>query len=131
MRFILAMLLMAGTAGAVQAGEDAFMFLTPSGNIGCQFGMSMEASVYCVRRDAAQSTAEVPVLNAYVQLPEQGKAITGPFEGDAWYPTGAQVLKYGKSRSDFGSTCKSAKSGLTCTRGAHGFSVNRKTIKVW
>lgn len=131
MKPVLIALTLAVTATAAYAGEDQFMFLTPSGNIGCQFGMSMEASVYCVRRDPTQSTPDVPFLNAYVQLPEHGKAVTGPFQGEAWYPTGAQVLKYGKSRTDFGSTCTSAKTGLTCKRGTHGFSVNRKTIKVW
>jgi hypothetical protein len=134
MRIVSIPLLLLLTSLPVAAGEDQFRFLTPSKNIACQFGgngAEISAAVYCVRRDPNASTPEAPLLNAFVLLPESGKAKKGAFEGDPWYPADARILGYGKQDSDFGATCISRRTGLTCTRGKNGFSINSKSIKVF
>ena len=119
------------TGGGTAFADDGPTFTTPSGNIACQIQMNPSDRIYCVRRDPAQSTDIVSFLSAYLSM-EKGKAAeTGEYEGDAWYPHGAPILSYGKSISTRGITCTSRKSGLKCTRGKHGFSVNQKTVKVY
>ena len=56
---------------------------------------------------------------------------SGAYEGDAWFPSGAPVLKYGKSLIIGPYTCTSQKSGLICKRGEHGFEANRKGITTY
>ena len=116
--------------GAALAVEGP-TFMTPSGNIACQIQTDPSDRIFCVRRDPTRSTADVPYLSAYLSM-EKGKAAeSGEYEGNAWYPDGPPILSYGKSISARDITCTSRKSGLTCTRGKHGFSVNRKTMKVY
>jgi hypothetical protein len=125
--FFLTMVMAGGTASA----EDGPTFMMPSGNIACQIQMNPSDRIYCVRRDPAQSTDTVPFLSAYLSM-EKGKAAeTGAYEGDTWYPDGAPILAYDKSISARGIICTSRASGLTCTRGKHGFSVNQKSVKVY
>jgi hypothetical protein len=114
----------------VVAGEDQFMFLTPSKNIACQYMLDQDNRLYCVRRDAKRSTDAVPVLNAFIEL-AKGTATTGPFLGDTWYPDGVQVLAYGKSMSHAGVTCTSRRTGLTCKNKRHGFTINSRKISVY
>ena len=117
--------------GSAAQGGEGPTFMTPSGNIACQIQMDPSDRVYCVRRDPAQSTANVPFLTDWLSM-EKGKAAkTGNYEGDAWYPDGAPKLAYDKSISARGITCTSRKSGLFCTRGEHGFSMSQKTVKVY
>jgi hypothetical protein len=128
-QLVLAIAIVGMTASA-HAGEDQFMFMTPSRNIACQFMLDQDNRLYCVRRDAKRSTEAAPFLNAYIEL-GKGKASTGPFSGDAWYPDGAQDLAYGKSMTHAGVTCTSRRTGLTCKNKAHGFTVNSKKITVY
>ena len=106
-------------------------FMTPSGNIACQIQTDPADRIYCVRRDPVRSTAVAPFLSTYLSL-EKGKAAeTGKYEGDAWYPEGAPKLAYGKSINVRDITCTSRKSGLTCVRGSHGFTLSQKAIKAY
>jgi hypothetical protein len=130
MRLTLMVIAFLALYNAAQAGEDTFIFMMPSKNIACQFNLDINENVYCVRRDAAASTMDVPVLNAFVQL-GKGEATTGPFSGDVWYPDGAQILAYGKSMTHVGITCTSKRTGLTCKNKQHGFTVNSKKISVY
>jgi hypothetical protein len=120
---------LAASATHADAGEDQFIFKTPSGNIACLFRMDEDSSVYCVRRDAPRSTPETPILNATIEL-GKGKATTGQFSGEVWYPDDAPVLAYGQSMTHAGVTCTSRTKGLTCANKAHGFRVNSKRIVV-
>jgi hypothetical protein len=129
-KIILSILIMMVVSPAAKAGEDWSLFMTPSGNIACEFRLDADDSIYCVRRDPKISTANVPLLNAWIEM-GKGAATTGPYSGDVWYPDGATKLPYGKSITVTSITCTSKTSGLICKRGKHGFSINKKEIKVY
>ena len=96
-------------------------FQTPSSNIGCEYQADSDDRLYCVRLEPEMS---------YIEFYEKG-AYSGAYEGDAWFPSGAPVLKYGKSLIIGPYTCTSQKSGLICKRGEHGFEANRKGITTY
>ncbi|MEQ1524250.1 MAG: DUF6636 domain-containing protein [Aestuariivirga sp.] len=118
-------------SGVTAFADDGPTFMTPSGNIACQIQTDPSDRIYCVRRDPAQSTDNVPYLSAFLSMGKGKAAETGEYEGDAWYPDGALILAYGKSISARGITCTSRESGLTCKCGEHGFSVSQKAVKVY
>jgi hypothetical protein len=129
-KIILSILIMMVVSLAAKAGEDWSLFMTPSGNIACQFRLDADKSIYCVRRDPKTSTASVPILNAAIEM-RKGAATTGPYWGDVWYPDEAPKLSYGKSIALTGIQCTSKTTGLVCKRGKHGFSISQKAIKVY
>ncbi len=106
---------------APPALAEAMQFQTPSGNIGCEYQPETDDRLYCVRLEPAMS---------YIEFYPDG-AHTGDYEGDSWFPKNAPVLEYGQTR-DFGPyRCSAERSGLTCERGAHGFTASRKEIKAY
>ena len=108
-------------AAAVPAHADGISFQTPSGNIGCEYQPDVDDRLYCVRLK--------PTMQ-YIEFYPNG-AYTGDYEGDDWFPEGAAVLGYGSTLQMGGYTCYSEESGLTCERGDHGFTANRKGVKVY
>jgi hypothetical protein len=129
-RILLSILIMIVVLPPAIAAEDWSLFMTPSGNIACQFRLDADKSIYCVRRNPKISTASVPMLNAAIEM-GKGAATTSPYSGDVWYPDEAPKLPYGKSATLTGIKCTSKTTGLVCRRGKHGFSISQKAIKVY
>lgn len=99
---------------------DGISFQTPSGNIGCEYQQDTDNRLYCVRLE--------PTM-AYIEFyPNQ--AFTGDYEGENWFPENAGVLEYGETEMFGPYKCTSKESGLTCTANGHGFTANRKGVKV-
>ena len=114
-----ATLLLAFTAAPAYAANPQFQ--TPSRNIGCEYQAESDDRLYCVRLEPETS---------YIELYENG-AYTGAYEGDAWFPSDAPVLNYGRSLIIGPYNCTSQKTGLTCERGEHGFEASRNGITTY
>ena len=112
--------LVVGLSSSVARAEN-LQFQTPSGNIGCEYQPDADDRLYCIRLEPVMSYIEFYAKGAY----------TGDYEGDSWFPANAPELPYGESQSFGPYDCTSAKSGLTCERGKHGFSASRAGIEVF
>ena len=125
-------IVLAAVPSAAFAGAG---FTVPSGRTTCglltakQAGES-GAGLYCTSANIKISGEGIPA----VRLNHSGKArkiSVGNddalrIEGDL--PTAARpTLAYGKTWKRDGYTCTSRSSGLSCRRGAHGFSVSRES----
>ncbi|CAB4859644.1 MAG: hypothetical protein F2903_06230 [Actinobacteria bacterium] len=92
-------------------------FNSPSKNIGCQI---RSQAVYC--QSINQPNSVTLAADGTVK-PCSGQNCLG--NG----PTGVQILAYGSSVTNFGFTCKSATTGVTCTvASGKGFMINDATV---
>jgi len=92
-------------------------FKSPSKNIGCQI---LSQSTYCQSMNQPNS---VTLSADGTVKPCSGLNCLG--NG----PTGVQVLPYGSSVTNFGYTCTSATTGVTCTvASGKGFTINDASV---
>lgn len=130
-----AFLLLAAPALAVEfdPNDQGFIeFNMPSGNIGCIYVPAGGTDVYKTSDGGAELSCD-RVAPSYVrlQLGETGKAERITNVGDPSCCGADNIFEYGEVWSEGPFSCISSTKGLTCTRGSHGFSMSRKSIKVY
>jgi hypothetical protein len=106
-------------------------FMMPSGNVSCIYIPAGGTAVYQPEDGGPElqcDRAEPSYLRFL--LGKSGKAKVEENAGDASCCSGP-VFNYGNTTALGPFVCKSATSGLTCTRGGHGFSISRKKTKTW
>lgn len=109
----------------------AIEFQTPSGNIGCIFIPDGGTDVYTPAdgRAELQCDRQQPVYMRVI-LGSSGKARSYVNVGDVAC-CGGDMLPYGEVWTAGPFTCKVRRSGLTCTRGKHGFVISRARIRTY
>jgi hypothetical protein len=106
-------------------------FNMPSGNIGCFYTAEGGTGVYKTSDGGAELSCDrVEPSYIRVMLGSSGEAEHITNVGDASCCGGDNIFEYGEVWSEGPFSCISATTGLTCTRGAHGFSMSRKAVKV-
>ena len=118
----------AGDSGG--GGEGEYNFTMPSNNVECTYTTDGGTTTY----STADGRAELQCDRAepsYVRvvLGSSGKPKLYTNVGDASCCSANYILTYGEVWSQGPFTCLSAPTGLTCTRGSHGFSIAKKAIK--
>ena len=93
---------------------------TPSGNIGCEYEPQAAGRLLCVRLK--------PTVQSIILTKDGAHYGPAEYDGEVWFPHGAPVLAYGKSREIGPYTCQSETSGLTCRIGGKGFKASRAGI---
>ncbi len=121
---------LAGDGGG--GGEGIDEFTMPSNNVGCIYIPEGVASTYAVTGGGAELSCD-RVSPSYVRvvLGAKGKARRYTKLGDASCCWADNYLAYGETWAEGPFTCLSATSGLTCTRGSHGFVINKKGVKAY
>jgi hypothetical protein len=126
----------AGVASGPALADDIVFFRSPSGNIHCLIATGDFAAARC---DLREATLSYPVPPADCDL-EWGLSFeVGPTGrgtpacvGDTVQSPTSIVLGYGDSLSLGGLTCRSERSGMTCTNAAgHGFAVAKASQRVF
>ena len=107
-------------------------FTMPSGNIGCFYTPAGGTDVYKTSDGGAELSCD-RVEPAYVRvmLGATGAAERINNVGDPSCCGAENIFEYGEVWSEGPFSCISATTGLTCTRGAHGFLMSRKTVKAY
>jgi hypothetical protein len=136
---ILGVLLLAlATAAGSTAASSLVVFMTPSGNIGCQYLSASAGQPASLRCDIKSGLVPKPARPHNCPL-AYGDSIgmnrTGkPYlvcHGDTVFEPRERVLGYGTSWSGGGFTCKSETTGLTCTnQNGHRFFLSRQSWRV-
>ena len=127
--------LMAATScfagGMSDSPGELVEFQMPSANVGCIYVPAGGTATYSTADGGAELQCDrIAPGYARVILRESGKAKRINNVGDASCCSG-ETLSYGESWHEGPFTCLSAKTGLTCTRGKHGFVISRKSIKTY
>jgi hypothetical protein len=107
-------------------------FTMPSGNIGCIFTPKGGTENY----EPADGGPELicdRVEPSYVRvvLGPHGKALRINDVGDASCCGSDNIFDYDGIWQRGRFTCESAMTGLTCSRGNHGFTMSRRSIDTW
>jgi hypothetical protein len=112
--------------------QGQVMFDMPSGNVGCIYTPEGGTSFY-VPEDGGPELSCDRVEPSYVRvsLGARGKVKRYDHVDDPSCCGADNVFSYGEIWEMDGFSCISATTGLTCTRGTHGFSMARKAVKVW
>jgi hypothetical protein len=142
---LLAIFVVVGAA-PVSAARPNGWFQTPSGNIGCQYGVQpagAESVVSCgvlsglvpPEPRPARGCGVVSYWGNIVALSTTGTVSTDPCRGDCGplceLPH-SPVLQYGQSWSGGGLRCSSAVTGLTCrNKSRHGFFLSRQSWRTF
>ncbi len=134
-----ATLIFAGASQTVFAANQSFgpnanggtEFMMPSGNVACIYIPAGGTDVY----EPADGGPELQcdrVEPTYLRffLGKSGKAKVNENVGDASCCSGP-AFQYGNTTKLGPFVCKSATTGLTCTRDGHGFLISRKKTKAW
>ena len=113
------------------SGNGGTEFMMPSGNVACIYIPAGGTDVY----EPADGGPELQcdrVEPTYLRffLGKSGKAKVNENVGDASCCSGP-VFNYGNTTRLGPFVCKSATSGITCTRDGHGFVIARKKTKTW
>jgi hypothetical protein len=66
-----------------------------------------------------------------VTLTGEGEATASTDATDSMAGEATHIIAYGKSWKNNGYKCLSAKTGITCSHGKHGFSMSKKSVKVY
>ena len=119
----------AGDGGGGGAGE--FNFTMPSNNVECIYTPDGGSAVHSTADGLAELSCD-RVEPSYVRIimGSSGKPKKYTHVGDASCCDNDYILAYGEVWSQGPFTCLSAPTGLTCTRGSHGFSMSKKNIKI-
>jgi hypothetical protein len=132
---LLAALCLPVMAGGQKFGPNAnggTEFMAPSGNIGCIYIPAGGTDVYKTSDGGAELSCDrVEPSYVRVMLGDSGKAERITNVGDPSCCGGDNIFEYGEVWSEGPFSCISATTGLTCTRGTHGFSLSRKAVKVY
>jgi hypothetical protein len=107
-------------------------FTMPSNNVGCVYVPADGPGVYKTSDGEAELSCDrVEPSYIRVQLGSSGEAERITNVGDASCCGGENIFEYGEVWSEGPFSCISATTGITCTRGTHGFSMSRKAVKVY
>lgn len=107
-------------------------FAMPSGNIGCIYTPAGGTDVYEPVGGGPELACErIEPTFVRVIMGPSGKARRYDIYGDTTCCTAENIFRYGEVWRFDGFRCTSSTSGLTCRRGAHGFSMSRKAIRTW
>jgi len=111
-------------------GGGQIDFATPSQNIGCIYTPQGGSGTY-VPADGGPELQCDRVLPTYLRftLSNSGAASVSGDVADASCCGSANILQYGSTWSEGPYVCKSSSSGLTCTRGSHGFQISKAVIE--
>lgn len=126
----------AGAAGYYTFDPDASgstSFIMPSQNIGCIYTPQGGSSVYTPPDGGPELLCDrvMPSYRRFI-LSSSGKAVMYTNVGDQGCCGGDNTLPYGTSWRIEPFTCKSASTGLTCTRDdGHGFFISKAKTKVY
>jgi ABC-type Fe2+-enterobactin transport system substrate-binding protein len=102
-------------------GGSLHYFATPSRNVLC---------VYSDGEDLITCNRLKPSFIS-VTLTGEGEATTSTDQSDTIGAEDTHIIAYGKSWKESGYKCLSAKTGITCSHGKHGFSMSKKSVKVY
>ena len=107
-------------------------FVMPSGNVGCIYTPAGGTGTY-VPRDGGPELSCDRVEPAYVRviLGPHGPAQMIINVGDPSCCGAENVFPYGETLEVGPFSCLSAATGLTCTRGSHGFSMSRRVVRAY
>jgi hypothetical protein len=131
----LGLIALAAPAIAVDFSENGLgqIELTmPSGNIGCVYTPEGGSDVHEPAGGGPELSCD-RVAPAYVRvtLGPSGRAKRFDAVGDASCCGAENSFAYGKVWRHDGFRCVSSQAGLACTRGRHGFSMSRTSVKTW
>lgn len=131
----LSALVLVAVGAAPAAAQDMASFRSPTGNIHCLMLGGNPAFARCDLRAFTPSyrrpaDCDLDFGHAF-EVASRGYA--GPVcAGDTVIQPGSPVLPYGAAISLGGITCRSERTGMTCTnRDGHGFSVARAAQRVF
>jgi hypothetical protein len=133
------LLLAMGSVHAASAGTQTFPsnngqvdFVMPSQNVECIYTPAGGTPTYTpadggpeLQCDRAQPTYLRFVLG------KSGPATVISDVGDASCCGGTNVLQYGSTWKGGPFACRSATTGIACTRGAHGFLISKAKVKTY
>ena len=107
-------------------------FTMPSNNVGCIYTPAGGTDTYETADGGAELSCD-RIEPAYIRvvLGASGKAKRYTNVGDASCCGSENIFEYGEVWSEGPFSCISATTGISCTRGSHGFSVSRKAVKVY
>jgi hypothetical protein len=142
---VLAVVCAALVAVATAAAVPLPGIRTPTRNIRCIYAARTDArnpgDLFCTIGTASYAAAlQARCLGPNDQgvdwhgfmLPQRGPARIVCTGGALWFGTPRYViLAFGRRWRAGGFTCRSAVTGLTCTRGAHGLFLSRETWRAW
>ena len=107
-------------------------FTMPSNNVGCFYVPAGGTDVNKTSDGDAELTCDrVEPSYIRVQLGLSGEAERITNVGDASCCGSENIFEYGEVWSEGPFSCISATTGIACTRGTHGFSMNRKAVRVY
>jgi hypothetical protein len=107
-------------------------FVMPSNNIGCIYTPEGGTDVYTPADGGPELSCDrVEPSYVRVELGRKGKARRLYDVGDPSCCGADNSFPYGATWKHDGFRCESSTSGLICERGAHGFSMSRKSIRTW
>lgn len=101
-------------------GDSLHYFATPSKNLLC---------VYSDGEDLITCNRLKPSFIS-VTLTGEGEATTSTDKSDNIGDEDSHIIAYGKSWRESGYKCLSAKTGITCSHGKHGFAMSKKSVTV-
>lgn len=116
------------------AGNDQgqIEFVMPSGNIGCVYTPKGGTDTYQpVGGGPELSCDRVEPSYVRVILGPKGKAVKITGAGDASCCGSDNVFDYGEVWEMGPFSCSSETSGLSCVRGAHGFTMSRRKVTAY
>ena len=107
-------------------------FTMPSNNVGCIYTPAGGTDTYETADGGAELSCD-RIEPAYIRavLGASGKAKRYTNVGDASCCGSENIFEYGEVWSEGSFSCISATTGITCTRGSHGFSMSRKAVKAY
>lgn len=114
-------------------GNGLISFVTPSGNIGCNYAPAGGTKIY-VPADGGPELSCDRVEPSYLRfiLGEAGKAKKLSDVGDPGCCSAGPKFNYGNTWKRGTFTCVSERTGLTCTRGdGHGFFISKAKTRVY
>lgn len=102
---------------------------TPSGNIKCGIGLKHHVVCLIIEQTFAPGSCD-GVFSTSGAVGRRGRArlVTGCFSGAPFNVTGegSRTLRYGKSITRYGVTCRSSRRGMRCrNKSGHGFQLRR------
>ncbi|MYM19998.1 hypothetical protein GSY69_08480 [Brevibacterium sp. 5221] len=124
--------------GTSDTTHDTLYFTSPSGKHKCAIGPD---DTGCNSSALPADAPDVPGVDGESERPnavvlQPGRKATYAQTGDPAYEFEAsnpgsgkgKVLPYGQAISLHGTTCTSARAGITCTNGAHGFTLSSERV---
>jgi hypothetical protein len=114
-------LLLISTSAFAGDGGSLEYFAMPSKNVVCVYSDG-EDLITCER---------IKPSFVSVTLTGEGEPTTSTDQSDTIDGDATHIIAYGKSWKNNGYKCLSAKTGITCSHGKHGFAMSKKSVMVY